>query len=199
MEKFRTFIFGLIMLLYLWYPFSMIQEQEAILEKGTTYRFKLRPVDPVDAFRGRYIRLHYEIFNRKYSNDKDNFQRGQNLYLPLAVDSNGFAYCPKVLSSPPVSGDYISSVCGFISKGRLDIKVPDNMQKYFLNENIAPEAERLYRQLNNRNNPSDSLTAYAEVKVLDGKVLLKQVYFEDVPIEEFIHLRMEKPTSPPFK
>jgi len=49
----RFLLFGISMLVLLAYPAYMVYEQETVLAKGTLYKFRLAPVDPYDAFRGR--------------------------------------------------------------------------------------------------------------------------------------------------
>lgn len=41
-------------------PASMIVQRETVLTQGRVYKFKTAPVDPVDAFRGRYVALRFE-------------------------------------------------------------------------------------------------------------------------------------------
>lgn len=41
-------------------PGYMIFEQNQILTEGTAYKFKTRPIDPYDPFRGRYVTLAFE-------------------------------------------------------------------------------------------------------------------------------------------
>lgn len=41
-------------------PGYMIFEQNQILTEGTAYKFKTRPIDPYDPFRGRYVTLAFD-------------------------------------------------------------------------------------------------------------------------------------------
>ena len=42
-------------------PLSMIFRSERVLSGGQAFKFKTAPVDPVDAFRGRYIALNFDV------------------------------------------------------------------------------------------------------------------------------------------
>lgn len=192
MNKLRPIIFGLVMLLYLWYPYTMIKGQEQILQEGTSYRFKPRPIDPVDAFRGKFVVLSYEGLNRDYPNAKEDFHRGQILYLPIAKDEEGYAYFSSVETTVPESGDYLSTTCSSLSSNKIWLEVPENMSRYFLNESIAPEAERFYNLLNRQNTGADSVFVYVDTKIKDGKILLEQLYFKDQPVEGYVRDMMKK-------
>ncbi|MFK7807130.1 MAG: GDYXXLXY domain-containing protein [Saprospiraceae bacterium] len=187
MNYFRPATFAIVMLLYLWYPYSMIRGQEKILDNGTSYKFKPRPVDPVDAFRGRYIILNYDIFTlNRISEDSFNCNYGDEVYAILAEDSEGFAYLSDISLNLPDGKDYLILSCNNIWEDKINLKAPENMRKYFLNESIAPEAERIYNQLLRGRSSSDSVYVYVDTKVYNGSVLLEQVYFKDQKVEDYI-------------
>jgi uncharacterized membrane-anchored protein len=170
----------------------MIQEQEEILQEGVAYRFKTRPIDPVDAFRGRYIILGYDNFELDYAEDSNEFQYGQQVYATLAKDSAGYAYFSELLTNAPSSGDFLLTTCLNYRKGKLRFQIPENMNKYFLNESIAPEAERLYRQFNTERANRDSVFVYVDARILNGNVLLDKVYFKGETVENYIRSVMPK-------
>ncbi len=49
--------FFCVALLQIYTPVSMIIARESTLKEGVLFRFKTAPVDPYDAFRGRYVAL----------------------------------------------------------------------------------------------------------------------------------------------
>ncbi|MBK7870656.1 MAG: GDYXXLXY domain-containing protein [Saprospiraceae bacterium] len=83
----RIGIFAAVMLLYIWFPFNMIWQTEQVLKNGTVYRFQLQPIDPYDAFRGRYVSLFYGNQEIQVS---DSLHYGQEVYVTLQRDSLGF-------------------------------------------------------------------------------------------------------------
>ena len=60
-------IFVTVAFLQLLIPIQMITSRERILDKGTLYKFRTRPVDPYDAFRGKYVALSidYELTSKE--------------------------------------------------------------------------------------------------------------------------------------
>jgi GDYXXLXY protein len=190
MNYLRTTLFGIVMFVYLWYPYQMINGQERILKEGTTYRFKTRPVDPVDAFRGRYIVLNYDNLSMNYPKASETFQSGQKVFLSLASDAAGYAFFSNIHIAAPTKGDYVSATCAYTEEDKIHLSVPENMQQFFLNETIAPEAERMYNQLNNLQQSGDTVHVYIDAKVYNGKILLEELYFDNQPVEAYIRAKL---------
>jgi hypothetical protein len=184
MATLRTIVFFAVMALYLWYPFQMIQSQERILSEGHSCKMLLQPVDPYDAFRGRYIRLNYDT---EVELGVDTIPADVPVYVSLTTDDNGFCRFDKAYLSPP-SGPYIRTpMRSNIWKNKVSIQLPSNMERFYLNEKIAPLAEQAYRNIRwDANRASTSIQAYGLLKVLDGEVLVEQVYFEGQPIDEYV-------------
>jgi len=88
---------------------SMIIKREIILNKGERFSFKTAPVDPHDAFRGKYVRVDIEG-DGPFTNRVE-FRRGQKLYAPLKVDAAGIAAMTELLTQPPEDGPYIKVKC----------------------------------------------------------------------------------------
>lgn len=61
-------------------PASMIYNAEAIIAKGTEYKFITTPIDPTDPFRGKYITLSYRENRFQIINPK---KYGQSMKLFL--------------------------------------------------------------------------------------------------------------------
>jgi GDYXXLXY protein len=190
MNYLRTIIFGIVMLVYLWYPYQMIHGQERILKEGTAYRFKTIPIDPVDAFRGRYIVLNYDNLSMNYPKASEVFQSGQKVFLSLDKDTSGYAFFSNIHTAAPTKGDYISSACAYTEENKVYLSVPENMQQFFLNESIAPEAERMYNQLNNLQQSGDTVHVYIDAKVYRGEILLEELYFDGQPVETYIRTKL---------
>jgi GDYXXLXY protein len=190
MNYLRNILFGIVMLVYLWYPYQMIHSQERILKEGTAYRFKTRPVDPVDAFRGRYIVLNYDNLSINYPKASETFQSGQKVFLSLDKDTSGYAFFSNIHPAAPTEGDYISAACSYTEENQVYVSVPETMQQFFLNETIAPEAERMYNQLNNLQLSGDTVHVYIDAKVFNGEILLEELYFDNQPVETYIRTNL---------
>lgn len=187
MSTIRLICFSIVMLVYLWVPFSMITEQENILKEGKTYLFRTRPVDPYDAFRGRYVALSF-TGNRISNNEHNaNFRQGEKVYTTLKLDSLGYAFFDELSITPPDHPNYIETRVTYIGERQTTLEVPENLRRYYLNEKLAPLAEIAYRQLSRRErNDNGEVNAYLQVKVLNGKVLLEELYLKGQPVGEYL-------------
>ncbi|MFT5778678.1 MAG: putative membrane-anchored protein [Crocinitomicaceae bacterium] len=64
-------------------------------------------------------------------------------------------------------------------KGSINIKVPDNMCKYFINEDDALRAEIVF------DDQRDS--SYVGVRILNGSSRLEDIYIKNKPILDYLH------------
>ncbi len=87
----------------------MIVKRAITLEKGERFRFRTAPVDPHDAFRGKYLRVEIEG-NGPFTN-KIQYHRGQQLYTPLSVSAEGIASMESIQLKPPLDLPYIGVKC----------------------------------------------------------------------------------------
>ncbi len=178
----KKLIFGLffiLMLLQLVVPFSMIIKREDVLKNGTQFRFKTAPVDPYDAFRGRYVALRLEA-EKVNKPDKLNLKFGQKIYASISVDENGFAYFSQLSTQRPQGGFYIDAKVDHFSANDVYLALP--IDRYYMEEKAAPEAERIYREHGRAN----KVDAYVIVKVKNGFAILEGLYIAGERIEEFI-------------
>jgi len=152
-------------------PISMIWEKEKITQKGTEFKFKTRPIDPYDPFRGKYIILYFENTNVTVSNIHEwkNIKEG---YFMIEKDSEGFAKVVSAHIEKPKVGNYIKMQCYhyYGSDNTINFRYP--FERFYMNENEALNAEKAYR-LSNRDRNKEN--AYAIVKVLKGETVLEDV------------------------
>ena len=159
-------------------PLSMIARREATLKNGQVLKFKTAPVDPYDAFRGRYVALRIEdTFPTPKGRE---FSRNQTVYVTFAEDSDGFAVISDVESRRPQAGRYIRARLRYWGGDNVHIRFP--FDRYYMNEKMAPEAERAYQDHSRRG----KLDAYITVRVSGGFAVLEELYVADKPIVEFI-------------
>lgn len=81
----------------------LIGRWELTLRRGAAFRFLAEPVDPYDAFRGRYvaIRLERDYIDVPESADLPAFTVGQTAYATLAEGADGYAHFDRLLAEPP--------------------------------------------------------------------------------------------------
>jgi uncharacterized membrane-anchored protein len=184
-------IFGLFLVLaivQLATPLGQIWKYEDILKSGQLYKFRTAPVDPYDAFRGKYVALNYantETVLRK----GDSVSQHDFAYVSLNCDENGFAQFVELSSKPPSAGDYlrVEFLYSFDDKARFALP----FDKLFMAENMAPQAERAYRSVNRRNANLES-RAYILVRIKGGRGVIADLYINDRPIREFLRTKMNR-------
>jgi len=159
-------------------PSWMIASQENILNKGTQYKFKTVPVDPYDIFRGRFVALSTDQRSVQMRNSK-NIDRGQIIYVTIANNSDGFAQVKSALLTKPANGDYIKTKVTYKRGDTVHFNLP--IDRYYMNEKKAPQAEALYRKSAGR----EKQDAYVEVRVLNGSALIEELYVGGRPIGSY--------------
>ena len=171
-----------------WVPLSMIARREATLRKGAAYKFLTRPVDPYDAFRGRFVRLNFESTQANTTNSAA-FSRRQVVYVGVEVGTNGYAELGEATTTRPSEGDYLRTHVTYrrnTQNGQIRVELP--FDRFYMNEADAPEAERQVRRAGRR----ETRSAYALVRVRAGMAVLEDLYIEDKPILEFMKQASEE-------
>jgi Uncharacterized membrane-anchored protein len=188
-------IFLLIAFVQLYVPAKMVLDREDVLNKGTEYKFKSRPIDPTDLFREKYITLSYEENRVEVPNDRD-WMRGEIVYVYLTTDSAGFAKIKSVSKEKLNNNqDYLKTKINYVSdRGPtkltiLTIDYPFN--RYYMEESKAYEAEKAYR----RSGRDTNQIAYSLVSIKDGEAALKEVFIDGVPIKEVVLKNREQPNE----
>ena len=184
MKNLRIILFGLLALGQLAFAAQLILGREEVLREGKVYRFKTAPIDPNDPFRGKFVRLDFE--QTQYTDSLDTgWWVGQEVYVQLATDPEGYATLAALWPEAEQAGpDHVKAHIHSISeiKGEaqyVTIRYP--FDRYYLEESKAPEAERRYRE----SGRDSSITAYAQVRILDGEAVLEEVFVDGKPLREW--------------
>lgn len=156
MKRWLTYLFAIYFVLQLAVPGYLVYRHYNTLSTGESYKFEVAPYDPYDPFRGRYVALGTAVSLYSYDGD----------YALLGKDADGYAEIVSWQYDKPTEGQYIKSP-------RLD--------RYYMNEKMAPEAERLQRELD-----VDDDMMYLLVKVKNGHYVIEGLYLNDIPIEQYI-------------
>ncbi len=181
-------------------PAGMIARHEAALTHGVSLKFRTGIRDPYDPFRGRYVWLNFELSRLPtplpVEGDAFNHQptrSRQPLYVQFEPDADGFATVKAISTEKPAAGPYLRLPCRIYDHKVARLDLP--FDRYFMNEEAAPEAERRYREAireNRRNGDNWSDDNYARVKILDGTAALEALIVDGQPIEDLL----EQPPSP---
>ena len=175
----KYLLFGIMVLAQISIPSYLILSRESILRDGESIMFRTKPVDPYDAFRGRYLWLGFEEDSVSAS-AADHWEHGQMAYVILQKDNAGFAKAVSLTRKRPNQGIYLKVlVRSGIYQGKVGIEY--SFGQYFLSEKKAPKAESLYR----RHTSSEKREAYVIVRVKDGLAALENLFIAGKPISDF--------------
>jgi len=186
--KTKKLIFLLYAVIILLVPIYLVVKSERILTDGTLYKFKPQAYDPFDPFRGKFLRVNYDTDGITADDD---IKEGDRVYVSIAIDGEGYAFFDKAYKSPPKEGDYLQTTVTYVyyndyeyieaegaSSLEMGIEIPDHMNKYFINEDKALDAENVFRW--KREN------IYIGVRILDGEARIQDIYVEGTPLLIFM-------------
>lgn len=197
-KKGLFFAFAAIIILV---PVYVAVSSQNVLNNGKLYKFKPMAYDPFDPFRGKFLRVNYETNNIR---TKFDFEEGETAFVSIGVDEEGYAFFEEAFKTAPEKGDYLKTTIVWsgidarlqreiemaieeddFSLGSLDtrssvsIKIPDNMNKFFINEDDALKAEKVFARQRE--------DIYIGVRILDGKAGIEDIYVFDQGILDYIH------------
>lgn len=185
----------------------MIGGREWVLAKGREVRFVTEPFDPYDPFRGRYVALDFEAAHFEVP-EEYKLAYGMPVYAILSVDEEGYASVQSLQQDAPAddSRPYIyvkkwrsyqsyhdSRVHSLDADANEVKKIPYKynltlpFQRYYMNEDAAPEVERRYREANRRDSgdgeDATNRENYLTVRILKGRAVAEQLYIEGKPVD----------------
>ena len=182
-NKLTWLCFGLLVLLQLWAPASMIVQRERVLKHGRLFKFRTAPVDPNDPFRGKYIMLRFDEASFFYPGTKT-WQRGETVFIKLSNDNDGFAKVAAVSELKPTSDDdFVIAKVDYVSYDstkKVFIEWP--FDRFYLEESKALPAEKVYTS----STADSTKVTYAVVKVKGGLAVLEDVFINEKPIASYI-------------
>jgi uncharacterized membrane-anchored protein len=161
-------------------PAFMIARREHVLHAGRALKFKTAPVDPYDAFRGRYVALNFEAATVTGIPLPPGLRHGMRVYALLGEDDQGFARVTALSLARPPGGPCLRARVQYPAPDRVSLELP--FDRYYMEETKAPAAEDAYR----RNNRGEAGNAYAVVRVLGTQAVLEDLYVGGLPVEEFL-------------
>lgn len=160
-------------------PAWQILRYERTLAEGKVFKFRTQPVDPYDAFRGRYVRLGFDARTAKWSGAEVP-KSETDLYATVITEADGFAKLDTASLTPPESGDYLIVKAGWSSDGNKTISVTLPFEQFFMNQHLAPKAETAYRANQNRSDKP----SYAQVRILHGVGVIENVFVDGRPLAD---------------
>ena len=180
-KKVTISLFVLLAIIQLAVPTAMIAKRELTLRRGKVFKFSTAPIDPYDAFRGRYVRLNFAEAEVALPVGLE-LERKQVIYAHLKKDKDGFAEIDKLTLSAPKQESYIKVKVAYINRRQDEMRLDLPFDRYYLEEEVAKAAEKHYQQLTRK----QQLASYVTVRVNDGFAVLEELYLDGQPILEYI-------------
>ncbi|MFA7230809.1 MAG: GDYXXLXY domain-containing protein [Victivallaceae bacterium] len=174
LNKIKLVLFFIMALVMLAVPLYMIMRAENIFNKGNVFTFKAAPVDPYDPFRGRYVSIRVEPDYVQTAGQVD-FKAGDELFATVKTGTDGMAFWADLNRTPPDEGDYVRVKFKYNTEGKSYIQPP--FDRFYMNEKLAPEAEKTVRLNSN---------CTIKVRILNGKAVIENVYIGDVSLRDYV-------------
>ena len=185
-KKWLVGLFAGLALIQLGVPASLIVNREVVLRTGRQFKFKVAPIDPYDAFRGRYVDLGFDR-NEAPNPPRTSYKQGQKVYALLAEDADGFAFFTGLSTARPAGDSYLRTRIAFIRWQRdqtigdmVHLQLP--FDRYYTEEKAAPAVERAIP----RSRAEGVKEAYITVRVEAGQAVLEELYVEGESVRKLI-------------
>lgn len=173
--------FGVVVAAQLAVPASMIIGRERTLREGQVFKFRTQPVDPADAFRGRYVLLRLEPGVVEVPRAEE-WPYRRKAFAVLGTDTNGFAVVTRLERKQP-AGEPAARVRTLWHErnDRLHINWI-GLDRYYMTEEKAPAAEAAYWSHNTRTNRA----CHVAVRVRGGDAVIEDLFIDDQPIRDWL-------------
>ena len=184
MRTLRLALWMVLALAQLAVPAWMIVGEERILREGRPLKLHTRPVDPADAFRGRYVALGYTVEQVPRELVRGHFEYGDTAYLELREGAEGFAEAVALHKEMPGSELVLKSKVNFLTPETVGVELPFN--RFYMDENFAPEAEAAVGA-----GGSEQMNAWVAIRVLNGRAVIEELYLGGKPVRQFLQERAQ--------
>ena len=175
-------IFACVILAQLGLPGWLIARHELTLARGEPVKFKVRPVDPYDPFRGRYVNLELEQTTAPLP-EGYRPERGTKVYVPIKLGRDGFAKLGHARPEPPSGGPYIKCRVRATDGNRARLDMP--LSRYYMEGRLAQPAQTATRQ---RAMDGD---VWVQARLWRGHAVIVQLYVGDTTIRQYLQQRNE--------
>jgi len=174
--------FIVVALVQIYVPARIILDRAIVLNSGKEFKFKTAPIDPSDPFRGKYLDLNFNDNTVEIQN-KENWARGETVFVLLTTDNNGFAKIRSVSKVKPLDNqDFLKAKVDHVNYDGFKLFIEYPFERFYMEESKAYDAELTY----NRTLPDTSQVAYALVNIKNGESVLKDVMINGISIVEIV-------------
>ncbi len=193
MKTLKLVLLGALALAQLAVPAQMALHQVMVRARGVQLKIRCAPVDPVNPFMGRYVRLN---LSGEVAAPKSRPGRAggmQDAWVTYSLDKEGFvepaALCwvrPKDTPSLKVR------TTGFVQDDKTRFSYP--FDRYYMNERKAPEVDRAMAGGRWDLRPGE---VFVTVRVLGDTAVLEELYLDGKPALEYLRGQAEKAAKGP--
>jgi len=174
-------LFGLLCLAQLGVIVFQITSYERILKEGEVFYFKVLPLDPYDAFRGRYVSLRFENVS-KVPLVGDNVDNEVSKGYAILEHKDARDIVKEVQLTKPSSGNFLEVAIHYINHEK-DNQISANISlpfdRFYMREEIAPKAEKVLRA-------RSGVSVNAKLRVLNGKGVIEELMVGETPLSQFV-------------
>lgn len=173
--------FGLLCVAQLGVILFQIVSYERILKEGEVFYFKVLPLDPYDAFRGRYVSLRFENVSKAPLAEGEVSNAQSKGYVILEHNEKADAI-KEVRFTKPSSGHFLEVDINFInheSNNHMSANISLPFDRFYMREEIAPKAEQVLRV-------RSGVTVNAKLRVLEGKGVIEELMVGEIPLSQFV-------------
>lgn len=175
--KTKKIIFAAFAFLVLLIPMYLIFQSEEVLTNGHKHKLRLEGYDPFDPFRGKFLRLRFESTIACESDLKV----GDQGFVLLEKDTSGYSHFSLVQNERPSHSDYVEAKVKAVYGGKAEMDF-DNLNKFFINEDKAEEAEEILRDYTQMAPDKIHLT----IRVLDGEARIEDIIVKAKTLLKYI-------------
>ncbi|ASS49474.1 MAG: hypothetical protein A3D31_02855 [Candidatus Fluviicola riflensis] len=175
--KTKKIIFAVFALVVVLIPIYLIFQSEDVLTNGHQHKLRLEGYDPFDPFRGKFLRLRFESSVPCESDIKT----GDQGFVLLEKDTSGYSHFSMVQKKRPSHSDYVEAKVLMVYSGKAELDF-DNLNKFFINEDKAKEAEEILADYTRMAPDKIHMT----IRVLDGEARIEDIIVKAKKLLDYI-------------
>lgn len=141
--------------------------------------------DPHDPLRGRYVTVNPRL-DVVPVKDGRTVGRGDRYYLRAAPDAEGVCRFVEASITPPADDAYLALTGQRWAGNDGEVRPRLPFRRYYMNEAMAPEAERVYREALRSMRGTGTKRVELRLRVHRGGGAVDGILIDGRPIEEFI-------------
>jgi hypothetical protein len=166
-------------------PAWLVGRLEWLRRNGQEVLVPCQAFDPYDPLRGRYVTINPQL-EAIPVREGGNIERGDEYFLRAAPDEEGVYRFVDASTSAPEGVPYLTlrSRGWRTSAGTVRPRLP--FRRYYMNEAMAPEAERVYRNALRSMRGTDEKRVELRLRIHRGRGAVDGILIDGRPIEEFI-------------